>query len=176
MSKRSKDAVAVFMPSPMISEYNVQGNLSFKMSPSGEEMRITGEISGLRPNQKHGFHIHEYGDLSMGCASLCSHFNPDGGSHGGLTTRNRHAGDLGNIVANSHGVARVSLKSRLLKTSGIRYNIIGRSIVVHEDEDDLGRGGFEDSHTTGHSGKRIGCAIIGYASPEPKKTCGKMVK
>jgi len=32
---------------------------------------------------------------------------------------------------------------------------------VHEDEDDLGKGPFEDSLTTGHSGKRIACAIIG---------------
>ncbi len=175
MSKQYKDAVAVFMPSPMISEYDVQGNLTFKMSRNGEEMRITGEVSGLRPNRKHGFHIHEYGDLSMGCASLCSHFNPDGKTHGGLTSRTRHAGDLGNIVSNSRGVAPVSLKSRLLKTWG-KYNILGRSIVVHEDEDDLGRGGHEDSHTTGHAGKRIACAIIGYGAPEPKKTCGKLAK
>jgi Cu-Zn family superoxide dismutase len=156
------------------------------MSPNGEEMRIQGQLSGLRPNKKHGFHIHEYGDLSMGCASLCSHFNPDKKLHGGLTSRNHHAGDLGNIVSNSRGIAPVSLKSRLLKTWG-KYNIIGRSIVVHEDEDDLGRGGHEDSHMTGHSGKRIGCAIIGhspaklayrattlpYSAPDPKKTCGK---
>ena len=40
-------------------------------------------------------------------------------------------------------------------------DLLGRSIIVHEGEDDLGQGGFEDSKITGHSGKRVGCAIIG---------------
>jgi hypothetical protein len=34
-------------------------------------------------------------------------------------------------------------------------------LIVHEDEDDLGQADFPDSKTTGHSGKRIGCAIFG---------------
>jgi Cu/Zn superoxide dismutase len=32
---------------------------------------------------------------------------------------------------------------------------------VHEDADDLGLGEKEDSLTTGHSGRRIACAVIG---------------
>ena len=32
---------------------------------------------------------------------------------------------------------------------------------VHADEDDLGRGGFEDSKTTGHAGGRLACGVIG---------------
>jgi Cu-Zn family superoxide dismutase len=36
-------------------------------------------------------------------------------------------------------------------------------LIVHADEDDLGKGDFPDSKTTGHSGKRIGCAIFGRA-------------
>ena len=37
----------------------------------------------------------------------------------------------------------------------------GRSVIVHADPDDLGKGDADDSKTTGHSGKRIACAIIG---------------
>ena len=41
--------------------------------------------------------------------------------------------------------------------------IMGRSVVVHADPDDLGRGGFSDSKTTGHAGARLSCGVIGYA-------------
>ena len=40
-------------------------------------------------------------------------------------------------------------------------DIMGRSIIVHADEDDYGLGGQDDSLQTGHSGARIACAIIG---------------
>jgi Cu-Zn family superoxide dismutase len=39
--------------------------------------------------------------------------------------------------------------------------LYGRSVIVHADPDDYGKGGHEDSLTTGHSGKRIACAVIG---------------
>jgi Cu-Zn family superoxide dismutase len=39
--------------------------------------------------------------------------------------------------------------------------LFGRSVIIHADEDDYGLGGFDDSLTTGHSGKRIACAVIG---------------
>ena len=45
------------------------------------------------------------------------------------------------------------------------YGIIGRTVVVHEGEDDFGLGEFEDSKTTGHSGDRLGCCIIGFSEP-----------
>jgi hypothetical protein len=45
---------------------------------------------------------------------------------------------------------------------GVRVSDLwGRSIIVHEDKDDLGKGGKEDSLITGHSGKRLGCALFG---------------
>jgi hypothetical protein len=43
---------------------------------------------------------------------------------------------------------------------------LGRALIIHEEEDDLGLGDFPDSKTTGHSGKRIGCAIFGRATRE----------
>jgi Cu-Zn family superoxide dismutase len=42
--------------------------------------------------------------------------------------------------------------------------LYGRSVIVHADEDDYGRGPHEDSKTTGHSGARIACGVIGRAS------------
>ena len=40
---------------------------------------------------------------------------------------------------------------------------MGRSIVIREKEDDLGRTDHKDSLTTGNSGKRIACGISGYS-------------
>ena len=119
-------------------------------------------IEGLKPG-KHGFHIHEAGDLSEDCLGACSHFNPYNQNHGGPNSYERHIGDLGNIKFNNIGIAKINMKDNLIKLRGTKCNIIGRSIVIHEDEDDLGIGNHEDSLTTGHAGKRITCAVIGYS-------------
>lgn len=52
---------------------------------------------------------------------------------------------------------------KMIKLRGQKSNIIGRGLIIHADEDDCGLGDFPDSLTTGHSGKRIACAVIGYA-------------
>jgi len=51
----------------------------------------------------------------------------------------------------------------MIRLRGTKCNIIGRGLIIHADEDDLGKGGKEDSLTTGHAGKRIACAVIGYS-------------
>ena len=112
-------------------------------------------LTGLQPG-RHGFHVHRCGDLRDGCKSACDHYNPDGRAHGGRTGHDRHRGDLGNIVATADGAC----KDRLVADVCLD-EIIGRALVVHADEDDLGRGGDEESLKTGNAGRRIGCGIIG---------------
>ena len=53
----------------------VYGSLDLEQYTNG--VRITGTLNGLTPGH-HGFHVHEKGDLSMGCKSAGSHFNPYG--------------------------------------------------------------------------------------------------
>lgn len=72
----------------------------------------------------------------------------------------RHVGDLGNLEANSSGVATFNFTDSVISLSGAN-DIIGRAVVVHEDEDDYGLGGDEGSLSTGNAGARIGCAVIG---------------
>jgi len=38
-------------------------------------------------------------------------------------------------------------------------------LVIHADKDDLGLGDNAESLITGNAGKRIACAVIGYAKP-----------
>ncbi|CAL1285482.1 unnamed protein product [Larinioides sclopetarius] len=123
---------------------------------------VSGEIRGLSPGL-HGFHIHQYGDLSGGCASAGGHFNPFQKNHGAPTDEERHVGDLGNIQAGSNGVATINIVDHQLRLCG-PISVMGRAIVVHAQQDDLGRGGNEESLRTGNAGSRVGCCVIGAAS------------
>eukprot|EP01051_Picozoa_sp_SAG22_P005668 SAG22_NODE_343_length_11944_cov_15.500042_2_plen_509_part_00 len=117
------------------------------------------EIRGLAPGSTHGFHVHETADFSDGCVSTGGHYNPAGASHAAPTSPSRHAGDLGNVVAGADGVARGTMTDRVLRLAGPTA-VIGRSVVLHKGTDDLGRGGFSDSLTTGHAGGRLACGEI----------------
>eukprot|EP00743_Colponemidia_sp_Colp-15_P000340 GILK01000392.1.p1 GENE.GILK01000392.1~~GILK01000392.1.p1 ORF type:complete len:154 (+),score=11.11 GILK01000392.1:48-509(+) len=139
----------------------VSGSVTFTQAAPDAPTHIKGTIRGLTPGQ-HGFHIHAFGDLSQGCTSAGPHYNPFGKTHGAKEDEERHVGDLGNVEANADGVSEFEMEDRLVSLIG-PYSVIGRSLVVHENVDDLGRGGFEDSKTTGHAGGRVACGVIGIA-------------
>ena len=117
--------------------------------------QITIDLQNV-PDGEHGFHIHQKGDATNGCESAGPHYNPADTMHGDLSTG--HAGDLGNLSAKSG-----SIKTKILAPHLTTSEIIGRTIVLHGDPDDLGQGGDEESLKTGNSGPRIACAIIGIA-------------
>jgi Cu-Zn family superoxide dismutase len=121
-------------------------------------VQVSVQVNGLSPG-KHGFHIHKSGDLRRGCDSCCSHYNPGNKEHGGLEDINSHAGDLGNILADNMGNVNYIFYTKKFRVK----EIIGRSIIIHKDEDDLGRGRNKDSKITGNSGPRIVCAVIGLS-------------
>ncbi|TKY67152.1 Superoxide dismutase of Cu-Zn [Spatholobus suberectus] len=123
--------------------------------PTKVAVRITGLTPGL-----HGFHLHEYGDTTNGCISTGAHFNPNNMTHGAPEDEIRHAGDLGNIVANADGVAEATIVDNQIPLSGPN-SVVGRALVVHELEDDLGKGGHELSLTTGNAGGRLACGVVG---------------
>lgn len=151
-------AIAVF------NNKKIKGFVRF-IETSTTTVTIDVDIQGLKKNSRHGFHIHQYGDMSNECNSMCAHFNPYNKNHGGPDSTERHVGDLGNLISDKTGIAKYKFTDSLIKLKGTKANIIGRGIIIHEDEDDLGLGGFPDSLTTGHAGKRIACSVIGYANP-----------
>lgn len=108
----------------------------------------------------HGFHIHEFGDNTNGCISAGAHFNPHNQEHGAPGDSVRHVGDLGNVTAGTNGIAKINICDKLISLEG-EHSIIGRTVVVHGDPDDLGKGGHELSKSTGNAGARLACGVIG---------------
>ena len=138
------------------------GKVLFSQSTYDGPTKIKAEFKCLKKNALHGFHVHIFGDLSEGCVTAGPHYNPFGKFHGGPEDSERHVGDLGNVTSDSEGNAVYQAENNLIRLSG-NYSIIGRSCVLHADQDDLGRGNFNDSKTTGHSGARIACGVIALA-------------
>ncbi|XP_020996068.2 superoxide dismutase [Cu-Zn], chloroplastic-like [Arachis duranensis] len=97
-------------------------------------------------------------------AYLGPHFHPNKMKHGAPGDQIRHAGDLGNIVANADGVAEATIVDNQIPLIGPN-SVVGRALVVHELEDDLGKGGKELSLSTGNAGGRLACGVVGL-TPE----------
>ena len=155
-------AVAVFRTP------KVEGDVLFYNTPKG--VRVCVRFTKL-PSGEHGFHIHKAGDLrGEGCKGACDHWHKGKPSlHGGPPTYKgpRHTGDLGNIsMPKDADELKIDF---LLKRVSVQ-ELFGRSLIVHADEDDLGQGSHDDSHTTGHSGARIACAVIGRMLDNCSKT------
>ncbi|CAL5436165.1 unnamed protein product [Camellia sinensis] len=159
----AKKAVAVLK-----GNSKVEGVVTLSQDDGGPTT-VNVRVTGLAPGP-HGFHLHEYGDTTNGCIStgiivilflyvIGAHFNPYKKTHGAPKDEIRHAGDLGNIIANSDGVAEIPL-------SGPNA-VIGRALVVHELEDDLGKG----NSSLGMAMDNLPC---GYPwRPNPNTWCGQ---
>lgn len=151
----------------------IKGSVTFTQKLNTDIVYVSGQLKGFqyyvtgKPYSKHGIHIHESGDLRRGCESACDHFNPFNKKHGDLNDENSHAGDFGNIIIDNKGHCDFAFQTQKISLNDPIKNIIGRTLIIHSDEDDLGKGGHSDSLTTGHSGRRIACAIIGIS----EKTC-----
>lgn len=70
-------------------------------------------------------------------------------------------GDLGNVDA-INGKIITNFSDSIIQLYG-PFSIIGRSVILHEKEDDLGRGRNNQSLINGNAGSRIACGFIGYS-------------
>lgn len=148
-------AVAVLTPT---EDNEVQGSVVFREVDAGVE--VTAIVRGLEPGSSHGFHIHQWGDITEADGSGAGgHYDPEGHEHGLPPGRPRHAGDLGNLESDADGVARYERTVSNITVAGLDNPIIGRAVIVHADADDGGQ-------PTGNAGPRLAQGVIGIASPE----------
>jgi len=141
----------------------VTGTITFEQSSEGSATTITYDIHGSDPSSKRGMHVHEFGDNTNGCLSAGSHYNPYKHTHAGPTDEKRHAGDLGNVQTDTQGNAQGSITDKVIKLIGPE-SVIGRMVVVHAGEDDLGKGGNDESLKTGNAGGRAACGVVGLVA------------
>jgi Cu-Zn family superoxide dismutase len=133
---------------------DANGKVTFTKVAAG--IKVEAEVHGLTPGP-HGFHIHEFGDISSPDAmSTGGHFNPDKVDHAAPGAPKRHVGDMGNIEASPRGVARLDYVDPLMSFAG-PHSIIGRGVIVHEKADDL------KTQPTGNAGGRVAAGVVGVA-------------
>lgn len=121
----------------------------------------------------HGFHVHD-SPLTLGnienenpCETCGGHFN--GGypnwspQNTSGTPHGEHVGDLCFNILSKNGKALGSFWDSNISIYPGQYNtIVGKSIMVHQNQDDMGMGDNEESLITGNAGKRVMCANIEY--------------
>jgi Cu-Zn family superoxide dismutase len=153
--KAVTDAIAVIAPT---QGQQAAGTVHFHLV--GDAVHVTGQLTGLTPSGKHGFHLHEFGDCSApDGASAGGHFAPEGHPHGAPDPATHHAGDLGNVEADASGAAKVDVTVKGLSLESGDRAIVGRALIVHGQPDDL------TSQPAGNAGPRVGCGVVGVAKP-----------
>lgn len=122
---------------------------------SGDRVKVSGEVRGLKPGSEHGFHVHEKGDCSSGDGmSTGGHYNPASQPHGRHGAGMHHVGDLPSLRADASGTAKFEFESSSIRVGSGSNDIVGKGLIVHRDPDDY------TTQPTGNAGPRLACAVI----------------
>ncbi len=147
---RRPDAIALLRGGP---EYqSIEGWVRFYDTPFG--CMVAAEVVGLPHHegacQNHffGFHIHQNGRCTGGTreepfADTGTHYNPDQCRHP------QHAGDLPPLMEENGRAFMAVLAGQLT----VRQ-VLGRSVVLHTDPDDL------HTQPAGNAGRKMACGVI----------------
>ena len=149
--KGPEKAIALITPA---NGSNVSGVVKLKQGSSFVFLDV--QLSGLKPNQEHGFHIHKLGNITEADGTgTGGHYDPEGVPHA-LPPGKRHAGDLGNLLADANGNVDIRLESSRFSIGG-KNPVLGRAFILHQNPDD----GI--SQPSGAAGPRIGQGVIGLS-------------
>ncbi|KAB1282120.1 Extracellular superoxide dismutase [Cu-Zn] [Camelus dromedarius] len=134
-----------------------------RRAASGQMLRCTppavlpsAALAAAQPRR--AIHLHQFGDLTQGCDTTGPHYNPLGVPHP------KHPGDSATRRARRPAL-EVPLRPERFALRAARHR--GRAVVVHEGEDDLGRGGNQASVENGNAGRRLACCVVGLCGPGP---------
>ncbi|MDC0675765.1 superoxide dismutase family protein [Nannocystis radixulma] len=157
-SSRGEEGAALVTLEPLGGS-GVSGTVQFtRVTPN--RMRVRAQVQGLTPGL-HGFHIHEFGDCSAADGSSAGpHFNPENKLHGGPQGPEHHLGDMGNLEAAPGGRAAIAMTTDVITLDTGPRGVMGRSVIVHADPDDL------MTDPSGNSGARLACGVIRALSGE----------
>ena len=139
------------------------GTATLRSVQGGVEIVL--KVQGMAPGT-HGFHIHEKGEcaasndasgkvVAFGAAG--GHFDPyktQSHGHPGQSPQQVHAGDIPNVVVDASGQGTLRYTNTGVTLTPGPYSIAGRSLVVHESQDDY------KTNPAGNSGPRIACGVI----------------
>ncbi|XP_038647408.1 extracellular superoxide dismutase [Cu-Zn]-like [Scyliorhinus canicula] len=156
-SSQERFAVCRMQPSADLAAGlpSVRGTVLFRQSSSADKLQAYFHLSGFprdAEQPRRAIHVHQFGKLSGGCSSTGPHYNPRNVNHP------HHPGDFNNFQVRQGTIVQ-HLRDLRAELYGAE-SIVGRGLVIHEHEDDLGRGGNPGSLQSGNSGRRLACCII----------------
>ncbi|XP_004579396.2 extracellular superoxide dismutase [Cu-Zn] [Ochotona princeps] len=141
----------------------VSGIIVFRQQGPDAKLEAFFDLEGFPAeanSTSRAIHVHEFGDLSQGCDSTGPHYNPLAVPHP------QHPGDFGNFAVRGDGRLwkhRTGLAASLAGP----HSIVGRAVVVHAGEDDMGNGSNPASLENGNAGRRLACCVVGVSGPGP---------
>ncbi len=132
---------------------NALGTVTF--TQQGKDVKVHVTVHDVPGAGMHGIHIHEGSEcVAPDFASAGGHFAPNGNPHACPPTEPRHAGDLGNIEISQDGTGILTQVTDQISLGTGPTSVIGRTVILHEGEDDC------TTQPSGDSGPRIACGQI----------------
>jgi superoxide dismutase, Cu-Zn family len=125
MGQQDKRAAAQLLPA-MGSQ--VRGTVSFVERSDG--VQVSYNLAGLPPDSDHALQVHERGDCNAADGSSAGDVFAPAAER--LKSGARVEGDLGNIHADSNGVATGFIVAPDVSLDGVR-SVLQRAVLVHRD-------------------------------------------